>query len=121
MRIALENTGTRRIAEASPHNKVCGIGSIASDPRAASPTSWCGLNLLGQALERTRDSLRQNTPGISKPAILAPRDDDTEDSVFEVDPIIHARLNTSPPTAATLSAQLSAITDSVPDDHAPGY
>ena len=107
---ALEITGARRIAEATPHDKVWGISLIASDPRAASPTSWCALNLLGQALERTRDSLRQNIPGISKPAILTPRDDDTEDSVFEVDPISHACLNTSPPTAATLSAQLSALT-----------
>ena len=32
MRVALENTGTRRIAEASPHDKVWGIGLIASDP-----------------------------------------------------------------------------------------
>ena len=45
MCVALENTGTRRTAEASPHEKVWGIGLIASDPRAASPTSWCGLNL----------------------------------------------------------------------------
>ena len=54
MRVALEHTGTRRIAETSSHDKVWGIGLDASDPRAASPKSWCGLNLLGQALERTR-------------------------------------------------------------------
>ena len=53
MRAALENTGARRIAKAGPHDKVWGIGLIVSYPRAASPTSWCGLNLLGQALERT--------------------------------------------------------------------
>ena len=47
MRVALENTGNRRIAEASPHDKVWGIGLMASDLRAAFPTSWCGLNLLG--------------------------------------------------------------------------
>ena len=41
MRVALENTGARRIAEASPHDKVWGIGLIASNPRAASPISWC--------------------------------------------------------------------------------
>ena len=119
MRVALDNTGTRRIAEASPHDKVWGIGLIASDPRAASPTSWCGLNLLGQALERTRDTLRQSTHGGTQPYILAPRDDDTDDTVFKVDLITHVRLNRSPlNTAATHLAQLSAFTDSVLDDHA---
>ena len=63
MRIALENTGARRVAEASPHDQVWGIGLTASDPRAAFPTSWCGPNLLGQALERTREILRQNIYG----------------------------------------------------------
>ena len=92
---------------------------IASDPRAASPTSWCGLNLLRQALERTRDPIRQNTPGGTQPDILAPKDDDTDDTAFEVDPITHVRLNRSALNTATYSAQLSAFTDSVPDDHAP--
>ena len=54
MRVALEHTGARRIAKDSPRDKVWGIGLDAFDPRAAYPTSWCGLNLLGQALERTR-------------------------------------------------------------------
>ena len=58
MRVALENTGARRISEASPHDNVWDIGLTASDPRAASPILWWGLNLLGQALERTRNSLR---------------------------------------------------------------
>ena len=119
MRVALENTSARRIAEASPHDKVWGIGLIASDPRVASPISWCGLNLLGQAMERTRDTLRQNTSGGTQPDILAPRDDDTDDTVFEVDPITHVRLNRSPSNTGTHLAQLSAFTDSVPDDHAP--
>ena len=119
MRVALENTGTRRIAEASPHDKVWGIGLIASDPCAASPTSWCSLNLLGQALECTQNSLRQNTPVATQPGILAPRDDGTGDRVFEVDPITHVRFNRSPLNTATHSAQLSAFTDLVPDDHAP--
>ena len=92
MRVALENTGARRIAEASPHDKVWGIGLIASDPRTASPTSWCGLNLLGQALERTRELLRQNTPCGTQPDILVRRDDDTDDTFCEVDPITHVRL-----------------------------
>ena len=119
MKVTLKNTGARRIDEASRHDKVSGIGLIASDLRAASPTSWCGLYLLGQALERTRDSLRLNTSGGTQPDILVPRDDDTDDTIFEVDPITHVHLNRSPLNTTTHSAQLSAFTDSVPDDHAP--
>ena len=92
---------------------------IASDPRAASPTSWCGLNLFGQALERTRDTLCRNTSGDTTPDILAPRDDDTDDTVLEVDPVTHVHLNRSPLDTATYLAQFSAFTDSVPDDLTP--
>lgn len=45
MRVALETTGARRIAEASPHDKVWGIRLTASDHRAASHISWYGLIL----------------------------------------------------------------------------
>ena len=86
IRVALDYTGARRIAEASPHDKVWGIGLTASDPRVASPTSWCGLNLLGQALERTREILRQNTYG---GALLHPSASTgcaADDTVFEIDP-----------------------------------
>ena len=107
MRVALKNTGARRIAEASPQDKVWGIGLTASDPRAASPISWCGLNLLGQALKRTRETPRQNKSGDTEPDILAPRDDDTDDTVFEVDLITHVRLDRSP-----------LNTDSLPDGYA---
>ena len=57
MRVALDYTGARRIAEVSPHDKVWGIGLTASDSRAASPTSWCGLNLSG--VRYMASSLRQ--------------------------------------------------------------
>ena len=43
----------------------------------------------------------------------------TGDTVFEVDPITHLRLDTDTPSANTQTARLSAFTDSVPDDHAP--
>ena len=76
MRVALENTGTRRIDEASPHEKVGGIGLTASDLRPAFPTLWCGLNLLGQALEHTRGTIRQTTTDDTQLDILVARDDD---------------------------------------------
>ena len=91
----------------------------ASDPRAASPISWCGLNLLGQALERTREILRQNTYGGTQLYTPVPKDCAADDTVFEKDPITHVRVNKPRLNTTTHPAQLSAFTDSVPDDHPP--
>ena len=121
MRLALLQTGDRRLAEASPHDNLWGIGLSACDPRASSPDSWCGKNLLGQALENARELLRHEStapPDDPAPETPAPRDD-TGDTVFEVDPITHLRLDTTPPPANAQTAALSALTESVPDDHAP--
>ena len=121
MRLALIRTDDRRLAEASPHDNLWGIGLSGCDPRASSPDSWCGQNLLGQALERVRDILRRDTtapPRKPAPETPVPRDD-TGDTVFEVDPVTHLRLDTNPPSTNTQTATLSAFTDSVPDDHAP--
>jgi ribA/ribD-fused uncharacterized protein len=43
--------------EASPLDRVWGIGLTADDPRAADPSSWLGLNLLGEALMEVRSRL----------------------------------------------------------------
>ena len=119
MRLALTRTGDRRFAEASPHDNLWGIGLSACDPRASSPDSWCGQNLLGQALEYAREILRRDTTApLCTPETPVPRDD-TGNMVFEVDPVTHLRLDTDPPSANTQTATLSAFTDSVPDDHAP--
>ena len=121
MRFALLQTGDRRLAEASPHDNLWGIGLSACDPRASSPDSWCGKNLLGQALENARELLRHEStapPDDPAPETPAPRDD-TGDTVFEVDPITHLRLDTTPLPANAQTAALSAFTESVPDDHAP--
>ena len=61
MRFALLQTGDRRLAEASPHDNLWGIGLSACDPRASSPDSWCGKNLLGQALDNARELLRRDS------------------------------------------------------------
>ncbi|HWB38087.1 MAG TPA: NADAR family protein [Rugosimonospora sp.] len=50
-------TGTRILVEASPVDRVWGIGLAAADPRAEDPTQWRGLNLLGFALMRARTHL----------------------------------------------------------------
>ena len=121
MRFALLQIGDRRLAEASPHDNLWGIGLSACDPRASSPDSWCGKNLLGQALENARELLRHEStapPDDRAPETPVPRDD-TGDTVFEVDPITHLRLDTTPLPANAQTAALSAFIESVPDDHAP--
>lgn len=45
------------IVEASPVDKIWGIGHAASDPAARDPRTWAGLNLLGFALMRARAEL----------------------------------------------------------------
>ena len=54
----LLGTGDRLIVEASPVDRVWGIGLAASDGRAGDPRRWRGLNLLGFALMEARAALR---------------------------------------------------------------
>ncbi|WP_406317480.1 NADAR family protein [Streptosporangium sp. NBC_01639] len=51
--------GTRAcvLVEASPVDRIWGIGLTADDRRAASPATWRGPNLLGFALMDARDAL----------------------------------------------------------------
>jgi ribA/ribD-fused uncharacterized protein len=57
LRSYLLGTGSRVLVEASPQDRVWGIGLVASDPRAAAPAQWLGLNLLGEALMEVRSRL----------------------------------------------------------------
>ncbi|MGR6920834.1 NADAR family protein [[Actinomadura] parvosata] len=54
----LLGTAGRVLVEASPYDRVWGIGLAAGDERAASPEHWQGLNLLGFALMATRRALQ---------------------------------------------------------------
>jgi ribA/ribD-fused uncharacterized protein len=45
------------LVEASPHDRVWGIGLAADDPRALDRSQWLGLNLLGESLTRIREAL----------------------------------------------------------------
>ncbi len=52
----LRQTGNRIIVEASPVDRVWGIGIAQDDERARNPNQWKGLNLLGFALMQVRGS-----------------------------------------------------------------
>lgn len=58
LRAFLLGTGERVLVEASPVDRVWGIGMTSDDPRATRPAEWRGPNLLGFALMRAREILR---------------------------------------------------------------
>ncbi len=58
LRELLLATGDRTLAEASPYDKIWGIGLTADDPNATDRTAWSGRNWLGEVLMRVRAELR---------------------------------------------------------------
>ncbi len=54
----LLETGDKVLVEASPYDKIWGIGLRATDPRAKDPKTWLGQNLLGYALTRVKETLQ---------------------------------------------------------------
>jgi ribA/ribD-fused uncharacterized protein len=54
----LLSTKDKHIVEASPYDKIWGIGMRESHKDATNPLRWKGLNLLGNALMRTREVLK---------------------------------------------------------------
>jgi ribA/ribD-fused uncharacterized protein len=59
-------TGERLLVEASPMDRIWGIGLAADDERAQDPARWRGLNLLGRALVEARERLRAED-GVRQP------------------------------------------------------
>ena len=55
---------TLPLVEASPYDKVWGIGLEAADPLAQDSSTWKGKNWLGQVLTQLRYDLAQDKPAI---------------------------------------------------------
>ncbi|BBM82170.1 NADAR family protein [Candidatus Uabimicrobium amorphum] len=55
----LLQTGTRILVEASPRDRIWGIGLAASNEKVYDPNHWKGLNLLGFALMEARQQINE--------------------------------------------------------------
>ena len=51
-------TGDKTLVEASPYDKIWGIGIDCNHPDATQPDKWKGLNLLGKVLMKVRQELK---------------------------------------------------------------
>ncbi len=60
LRDYLDGTGERVLVEASPVDRIWGIGLDVEAARASEPRDWSGLNLLGFALMEVRQRLRES-------------------------------------------------------------
>ena len=57
LRLFLIGTKDRVLVEASPYDKIWGIGMSVDNENIENPLTWKGLNLLGFALMEVRDEL----------------------------------------------------------------
>lgn len=57
-KVLIDTLGTE-LVEASPYDKIWGVGLSADNPRILDKTKWPGENRLGKVLERVRDTLVQ--------------------------------------------------------------
>jgi ribA/ribD-fused uncharacterized protein len=55
----LLNTGSTKLVEASPWDKIWGIGLDATDPRAQNRNTWLGTNWLGEIITQVREDIKE--------------------------------------------------------------
>lgn len=55
----LDATGNTMLVEASPIDKVWGVGLASTDPLIQDEKNWKGQNLLGKVLTEVRDNIRK--------------------------------------------------------------
>ncbi len=58
----LWRTGSKVLVEASPSDRIWGIGMGKNDEKAENPIQWRGLNLLGFALMEVRERIMKKGP-----------------------------------------------------------
>jgi ribA/ribD-fused uncharacterized protein len=57
-KILLEEHGDKIIVEGSPTDRIWGVGLDWNDPLIEDPNNWQGQNLLGEAIMKVRDTLK---------------------------------------------------------------
>lgn len=70
LRRQLLATGDKLIVEASPVDAIWGIGLAENDPRALDPQQWRGQNLLGIALMKAREVIREAEKAFETPQLF---------------------------------------------------
>lgn len=66
LRKIILDTGNKLLVEASPNDKIWGIGLAIDDSRIHDPKNWKGSNLLGKALMKAREYLKNDKQNLSK-------------------------------------------------------